>query len=71
MSSVTYDVVNDSKSYTMSYVDSENLGYNNGQISGSYSWYVKHFDGTLKKMYNDSEYLERMKVIVANPNIHH
>jgi len=71
VSSITYDVVNDDKSYIMSYVDSENMGYENGKISGSYSWYIDHFDDVLKKMYDDPEYLARMKAIVANPNLHH
>jgi uncharacterized lipoprotein YajG len=71
ISSITYDVVNDNKSYTMSYADSENFGYKDGQIGGSYAWYIDHFNDVLKKMYNDPEYLARMKAIVANPNLHH
>ena len=71
VSSITYDVVNNANSYTMSYADSENFNYKDGQISGSYSWYIKHFDGVLEKMYDDPEYLSRMKAIVANPNLHH
>jgi len=71
VSSITYDVVNNANSYTMSYADSENFDYKDGQISGSYSWYIEHFNDVLKKMYDDSEYMARMKTIVANPNLHH
>lgn len=71
VSSITYDIANDDKSYTMSYADSENFNYKNGKISGSYSWYIEHFNDTLKKMYDDPEYLARMKEIVKNPNLHH
>jgi len=69
--SIIYDVVNDDKSYTMSYASSENFGYKDGKLSGSYSWYINHFDDVLKKMYDNPEYLARMKVIVSNPDLHH
>lgn len=69
VSSITYDVTNDANSYTMSYADSENFGYQNGQISSTYIRYINMFDTTLKRMYDDPDYLARMKVIVANPNI--
>jgi len=69
VTSITYDLTNDANSYTMSYVDSENLGYQDGQISGTYLRYINHFDTTLKRMYDDPDYLARMKVIVANPGI--
>ena len=69
--SITYNVINDDNSYTMSYADSKNFGYGNGKINGSYAWYSDHFDDVLKKMYDDPDYLARMKVIVSNSNTHH
>jgi hypothetical protein len=71
MSSITYDVVNSKDSYTMSYVDSENFEYKDGKINGKYAWYINNLYGVLKKMYEDPEYLARVKIIVAHPNIHH
>lgn len=67
-SSITYDVKNSDKDYTFSYVDSTNLGYNEHNISSAYLRYVNMFDSTLKRMYKDPAYLERMKNIVAGLN---
>lgn len=69
VSSITYDLSNDANSYTMSYADSENFGYQDGNISSTYTHYINMFDKTLKQMYSDPDYLARMKVIVANPNL--
>ena len=71
ISSITYDVVNNKNSYTMSHVDSKNFNHKDGKISGSYAWYIDHFNDVLEKMYDNPEYLARVKVIVANPNVHH
>lgn len=67
-SSITYDVTNTANDYTFSYVDSTNLGYNEHNISSTYTRYISMFDSTLKRMYNDPAYLERMKNIVAGKN---
>ncbi len=67
-SSITYDVKNSANDYTFSYVDSTNLGYNDVNISSTYTRYINMFDGTLKKMYSDPAYLERMKNVVAGKN---
>ena len=67
-SSITYDVTNTANAYTFSYVDSTNLGYNEHNISSAYTRYIGSFDSTLKRMYNDPAYLERMKNIVAGKN---
>jgi len=67
-SSITYDVKNSAKDYTFSYVDSQNLGYNDVNISSTYTRYIDMFDTTLKRMYNDPEYLARMKNVVAGKN---
>ncbi|MGB5965908.1 MAG: hypothetical protein WBF77_05355 [Sulfurimonadaceae bacterium] len=67
-SSITYDVVNTSTDYTFSYVDSTNLGYQDGNISSTYTHYINMFDSTLKKMYSDPAYLGRMRNIVAGKN---
>ncbi len=67
-SSITYDVTNTANDYTFSYVDSTNLGYNEHNISSTYTRYIGSFDSTLKRMYNDPAYLERMKNIVAGKN---
>lgn len=66
--SITYDIKNSDSEYTMSYVDSQNMGYNNGQINGNYLRYINMFDSTLKRMYSDPAYLNRMKNIVAGKN---
>jgi len=67
-SSITYDVKNSANDYTFSYVDSTNLGYNEHNISNTYTRYINMFDSTLKRMYKDPAYLERMKNIVAGKN---
>ena len=67
-SSITYDVKNSANDYTFSYVDSTNLGYNDVNISSTYTRYINMFDSTLKRMYKDPNYLERMKNIVAGKN---
>lgn len=67
-SSITYDVKNSDHDYTFSYVDSKNLGYNDVNISSTYLRYINMFDSTLKRMYQDPLYLERMKNIVAGKN---
>jgi len=67
-SDITYDILNTDKAYTVSYVDSTNLGYKDGQISSTYIRYINMFDSTLKRMYSDPQYLERMKNIVAGKN---
>lgn len=67
-SSITYDVHNSANDYTFSYVDSTNLGYNDVNISSTYTRYINMFDSTLKRMYNDPAYLGRMKNIVAGKN---
>ncbi len=67
-SSITYDVQNSANDYTFSYVDSTNLGYNDVNISNTYTRYINYFDSTLKRMYNDPAYLGRMKNIVAGKN---
>ena len=67
-SSITYDVQNSANDYTFSYVDSTNLGYNDVNISSTYTRYINYFDSTLKRMYNDPTYLGRMKNIVAGKN---
>ena len=67
-SSVTYDVKNSANDYTFSYVDSKNLGYNDVNISSTYTRYINMFDSTLKRMYKDPNYLTRMKNIVAGKN---
>ena len=67
-SSITYDVKNSANDYTFSYVDSANLGYHDGNISSTYTRYINMFDSTLKRMYKDPLYLERMKNIVAGKN---
>lgn len=67
-SSITYDVNNGAKDYTFSYVDSTNLGYNEHNISNTYTRYINMFDSTLKRMYKDPAYLGRMKNIVAGLN---
>jgi len=67
-SSITYDVKNSTTDYTFSYVDSKNLGYNDVNISSTYTRYINMFDSTLKRMYKDPNYIERMKNIVAGKN---
>ena len=67
-SSITYDVANTAKDYTFSYVDSTNLGYNEHNISNTYTRYINMFDTTLKRMYSDPTYLGRMKNVVAGKN---
>ena len=67
-SSITYDIVNDASGYTASYVDSTNLGYKDGVISSTYTRYINMFDSTLKRMYRDPLYLNRMQNIVAGKN---
>jgi len=67
-SSITYDVKNSANDYTFSYVDSTNLGYNDVNISNTYTRYINMFDSTLKRMYSDPAYLGRMKNIVAGKN---
>ncbi len=67
-SSITYDVKNTANDYTFSYVDSTNLGYNDVNISSTYTRYINMFDTALKRMYNDPVYLERMRNIVAGKN---
>jgi len=67
-SSITYNVRNTAKDYTFSYVDSINLGYNDVNISSTYTRYIDMFDSTLKRMYSDPEYLGRMRNIVAGKN---
>jgi len=67
-SSITYDVTNTANDYTFAYVDSINLGYNEHNISNTYTRYVNMFDSTLKRMYSDPAYLGRMKNIVAGKN---
>ena len=67
-SSITYDVKNTDKDYTFSYVDSTNLGYNDVNISSTYTRYINMFDSTLKRMYKDPKYLTRMKNVVAGLN---
>ena len=67
-SSITYDVKNSANDYTFSYVDSTNLGYNDVNISSTYTRYINMFDSTLQRMYKDPVYLERMKNIVAGKN---
>jgi len=67
-SSITYDVHNSANDYTFSYVDSTNLGYNEHNISSTYTRYINMFDSTLKRMYKDPAYLKRMKNIVAGKN---
>ncbi|MEN8147622.1 MAG: hypothetical protein ABFR02_08380 [Campylobacterota bacterium] len=67
-SSITYDVQNSAKDYTFSYVDSKNLGYNDVNISNTYTRYINMFDSTLKRMYRDPAYLGRMKNVVAGKN---
>ena len=67
-SSITYDVKNSANDYTFSYVDSTNLGYNDVNISNTYTRYINYFDSTLKRMYKDPAYLGRMKNIVAGKN---
>ncbi len=67
-SSITYDVKNSATDYTVSYVDSTNLGYNEHNISSTYTRYINMFDSTLKRMYKDPNYLERMKNVVAGKN---
>jgi len=67
-SSITYDVKNSAHDYTFSYVDSTNLGYHDGNISSTYTRYINMFDSTLKRMYKDPAYLERMKNVVAGKN---
>ncbi len=67
-SSITYDVKNSANDYTFSYVDSTNLGYNDVNISSTYTRYINMFDSTLKRMYKDPAYLGRMKNIVAGKN---
>jgi len=66
--SITYDLTNTESEYTMSYADSQNMGYADGQINGNYLRYINMFDGTLKRMYKDPAYLSRMKNIVAGLN---
>ena len=67
-SSITYDVKNSASDYTFSYVDSTNLGYNDVNISSTYTRYINMFDSTLQRMYKDPVYLERMTNIVAGKN---
>ena len=67
-SSITYDVANSANDYTFSYVDSTNLGYQDGNISSTYTRYINMFDSTLKRMYSDPAYLGRMRNIVAGKN---
>ena len=71
ITSITYDLTNDANSYTMRYADSENFGYKDGQINRTYTRYIDSFDSTLKRMYDDPDYLARMKMIVNNPDIQH
>ena len=66
--SITYNLENRTNEYTMSYANSEGMGYNNGQINGNYLRYINMFDSTLKRMYSDPAYLGRMKNIVAGKN---
>ena len=66
--SITYHLENRTNEYTMSYVDSEGMGYNNGQINGNYLRYINMFDSTLKRMYSDPAYLGRMRNIVDGKN---
>ena len=67
-SSITYDVKNSTNNYTFSYIDSKNLGYNDVNISSTYIRYINMFDSTLKRMYKDPNYIERMKNVVAGKN---
>ena len=67
-SSITFDVKNSANDYTFSYVDSTNLGYNEHNISNTYTRYINMFDSTLKRMYKDPAYLGRMKNVVAGKN---
>jgi len=67
-SSITYDVKNSANDYTFSYVDSKNLGYNDVNISATYTRYIDMFDSTLKRMYKDPNYIQRMKNVVDGKN---
>ncbi len=67
-SSITYDVKNSANDYTFSYVGSTNLGYNDVNISNTYTRYINMFDSTLKRMYSDPAYHSRMKNVVAGKN---
>ena len=63
---ITYKVQYTPNSYTISYLDSQNLNYKNGKISTTYSKYIGYLQDTINKSLSDPEYYARLQQIVAN-----